>query len=640
MKKNFDRRILACVLPCVTHGLLAQPLSATEGIVVTATRVATPVAEALRDVTIIDRAEIERSGASSISELLRLAPGIQITQDSVRGAVPSIYIRGTNTNHALFLIDGQRVNSATAGGTAFQAIPIDQIERIEILRGSSSSLYGADALGGVIQVFTIAERGKAPAPSAYVGIGRYGTQLISAGYGGKVDDTQFHFKLGNEKTDGFSEIKGPKSGMFDMFNPDRDGYRQSNFAFNLRQKIHSDLSVGTNFFQANGVKRSDNANCDASYSFCSTAFDNREYQKVQTAGVHLDWKMSPDIKMRIRYGQTVDRLESREYDPSTQIVNVPVYKTTQDQYGFQTDWKSAIGSFMLALESRAVKVDSSKVLTVNRQDNDAAVFGYQGQFAAHIFQASMRRDKFTGMDSVSTGSLGYGYRLNPQWTVRGSLGTAYHAPTFNDLYWPLDLVNFYEGNPNLKPEKSRSKELGLSYFSGVSRFSANYYQNKIKDMIAYYSDPMTFIGTMGNIGQASISGLSLQASQQWSEWKASAGYDWVDAKDDTTSKKLARRAPQVLTLGIDRTQDAWTHGVRLQAVGRRYNDNKNLQPLAGYAVLNWRSSYAVRKDWRIDATISNLLDKDYVVVRSTLSPYNDYAVAGRSFFVSARYSPK
>lgn len=632
--------MLALVLPFVAHVALAQPLSTLEGIVVTATRVPTPVDDALRDVTIIDRADIERSGASNISELLRYVPGLQITQDSVRGAVPSIYMRGTNTNHALFLIDGQRLNSATAGGTAFQAIPIDQIERIEILRGSSSSLYGADALGGVIQIFTQADSGKAPAPSAYVGWGRYGTQLISVGYGGKVDDTRFQFKLGNEKTDGFSEIKASKTGTFDLYNSDRDGYRQSHVSFNLSQKLNSDLSVGTSFLQANGVKRSDNANCDASYSVCSTAFDNREYQKIQTAGVHLDWKISSEVKMRLRWGQTVDRLESREYDPSTKIVNVPLFKTTHDLYGVQADWKSSIGNVMLAVESRAVKVDSSKVLTVNRQDNDAAILGYQGQVANHMFQASMRHDKFTGMESVTTGSLGYGYRINPQWVIRGSIGTAYHAPTFNDLYWPLDMVNFYQGNPLLKQEKSRSKEVGLSYSAGDSKFQADVYQNKIKDMIAYYADPVSFIGTMGNIGQASISGLSLHASQRWTQWNALAGYDWVDAKDNATGNKLARRAPQVLTFGIDRTQDDWTHGLRMLAVDRRYNDNQNQQTLAGYAVLNWRTSYAVSKDWRIVATVNNLLDKDYVVVRSTLSPFNDYAVAGRSLFVSARYSPK
>ena len=640
MKKVVNRRMLACVLSSLANAVLAQSLGATDGIVVTATRVATPIDDALRDVTVIDRAEIESSGASSFSELLRSVPGVQVTQDSVRGAVPSIYIRGTNTNHTLFLIDGQRVNSATAGGTAFQGIPLEQIERIEVLRGPSSSLYGADALGGVIQVFTRAGRGSSPAPNAYVGVGRYGTQLTSVGYGGQVNDTRFHFQAGNETTSGFSEIKASKPGIFDLYNADRDGYRQSNFSFNVGQKVRDDLSIGARFFQSNGVKHSDNANCDANYTVCSTQFDNREYQKIQTGGVHLDWKISPTVTTRIRYGQTVDRLESREYDPLSQIVTVPVYKTTQDQYGVQTDWKSGLGNFMFAWESRAVKVDSTKVLTVNRQDNDAVVLGYQGQFSAHSFQASVRHDKFTGMDSVATGSVGYGYRLNPKWAVRGSIGTAYHAPTFNDLYWPLDLVNFYEGNPNLRPEKSHNTELGLSYAAVGSSFSANIYQNKIKDMIAYYSDPVTYIGTMGNIGQASIKGVSLRGSKHWNEWQASAAYDWLDAKDDTTQKKLARRAPQAMSIGIDRTQDAWTHGLRMQAFARRYNDNKNLQELAGYAVLNWRTSYAIAKDWRIEATISNLLNKDYVVVRNTLSPYNDYAVAGRSLFVSARYAPK
>ncbi len=628
--------VSALSLACAsTH---AQPIF--QNVVVTATRIPTPLNESLRDITSIDRAEIESSGATSMTELLNAIPGVQVSPDSVRGAVPSIFIRGTNSTHTLFLVDGQRISSATTSATAFQSIPIEQIERIEVLRGPSSSLYGSDAIGGVIQVFTRNGSSGQPAPSLYAAIGQYGTAITSVGYGGTQGDTRFQLQAGRETTRGFSEIKASKPGLFDTFNPDRDGYRQTNFGLKVSQKISPDLELGGNYLYSDGVKYSDNANCDATYTTCTTNYGNKDLQTIHSGAVNLIWQASQRWKSSIRLGRSQDNSESREFDPVTQVTTIPKYKTTQDQWVLQNDIALDVGQLMVSLESRDVSVDSTKTFDVNSQNSKSLVLGYQANLERHLVQASARRDDIQNIGNRTTGSLGYGYRLSPGLVMRGSAGTAFHAPSFNDLYWPFDPVNFYKGNPALKPESSTNRELGLQFENTKTKAGITVYQNKVKDLIAYDSDPITYIGTVNNIGAADIKGATLYFSRRIDHWKLSAAYDYLSAKDRATGHFLARRVPRSATFDLERTDGPLKTGVRLQAFDSRFNDSSNTQSLPGYSLLALRSSYVINQAWQVHAQINNLMNKDYIVIRSTLPPYNDYSAAGRSLYVGLRYAPK
>ena len=617
---------------------LAQTIP--QDVVVTATRIPTPLNESLRDISTIGRAEIESSGATSITELLNTIPGVQVSPDSVRGAVPSIFIRGTNSTHTLFLVDGQRISSATTSATAFQAIPIEQIERIEVLRGPSSSLYGSDAVGGVIQVFTRNGSSGKPAPSFYTAMGQYGTAMTSVGYGGTLGDTRFQLQAGRETTRGFSEIKASKPGLFDTYNPDRDGYRQTNFGLKVSQKISPDLELGGNYLYSDGVKYSDNANCDATYTTCTTNYGNKDLQTIHSGAVNLIWQASQRWKSSIRLGRSQDNSESREFDPVTQVTTIPKYKTTQDQWVLQNDIALDVGQLMVSLESRDVSVDSTKTFDVNSQNSKSLVLGYQANLERHLVQASARRDDIQNIGNRTTGSLGYGYRLSPGLVMRGSVGTAFHAPSFNDLYWPFDPVNFYKGNPALKPESSTNRELGLQFENNKTRAGITVYQNKVKDLIAYYSDPITYIGTMNNIGAADIKGATLHYARRFNSWRLSASYDYLSAKDLATGNFLARRVPRSATLDLERTDGQLKTAVRWQAFDTRFNDSANTQPLPGYGLIGLRSSYAINPSLQVNAQLNNLMNKDYIVVRNTLSPYNDYSTAGRSLYVGLRYSPQ
>lgn len=639
---RFSAPALSVLSLAVVASVQAQELQSLNPIQmnVTASRIPTAVKETLGDITVMDRAQIESSGVTSISELLGLIPGVQVTPSSVRGETASIFIRGTNNNHTLFLVDGQRVSSATTGATAFAHLPLSQIDRVEVLRGPSSSLYGSDAIGGVIQVFTKQGGDSQPVPSFYAGVGQYGTFVNSASYGGRLNDTTFHAQVGYENTRGISQIKAPKSGQFDAYNADRDGYRQTNVGLNLSQKLTSDLVLKGSYLYSNSLKHTDNANCDASWTVCTSNFDNRDRQTLETGAVDLTWKVSPLLKSNFRVGRTTDRLESLEFDPVAATVSVPKFRTVQDQYAWVNELDVGIGKIMSALEWRGVNVNSTKALDKTKQNTSSVALGYQGSVGNHLFQANIRRDEVTDLEAQNTGSAGYGYRLTRELVVRGNIGTAFHAPTFNDLYWPLDPINFYQGNPNLKPETSLNREIGIHYEKKSSAVGLTFYKNRVSNLIAYYTDPNTFMGTMNNIGTADIQGATMHYAQAISNWNFKISYDALSAKDRETGHALARRAPRSGAFDLERVVGPLRTGLRIDAVSQRFNNSTNTQVLSGYAVLGLRTSYAIKSDLRLEANLNNLLNRDYVVMRGTVSPYNDYAMPGRSLYVGIRYSPK
>lgn len=637
----FKRFTLAACAACSLSPPISSAADQLAAVVVTATRVPTRTSEVLSDVSVIEREEIERAGNVRLPELLNTLPGVQTTSTGGPGASGTLSLRGTNSTHALVLVDGQRISSATLGTTAIEHLPLEQIERIEILRGPAASLYGSDAIGGVIQIFTRHGEG-APAAALFLGAGRYGTVVSSAAYGGRRGDTRFHVQLGQERSTGFSDIKEAKGGAFDMYHPDRDGYDNSNISASLAQRVSPGLTIGADYLHVRASKHFDSTSCSATFPWpCTPNFDSRLVQTLDSASVHADYRVNQVWQTSLRLGQSNDRMTNWQFDPVGSIVTQPQFDTRQNQVSWQNDIALPIGKMIAAAEWRNVNVASSQTLVSNEQTTRALVLGYQGWFGNHSLQASARRDDISGLGSHDTGSLAYGYRLAERWVARASIGTAFHAPTFNDLYWPLDLVNFYQGNPALKPEQGRNREIGLSYEGGGTLASITIYRNTVSNLIDFVPGTApTFIGTMGNIGQATIKGASFQYQRHAGSWDWKAVYDVLSARDDTTGLTLQRRAPRTASLEVRRRFDSYDLGAQLTATGRRFNDRANLQTLSGYSVVNVDAAYSIDKDWSVQAKIGNLFDKNYVAVQSTLNPFNDYAVAGRSLFIGLRYTPK
>lgn len=634
--------VLAWLALSVCQSQAQIPIPALAPVVVTATRTATPITEQISEITLFSRQDIERSGAQSLTQLLSQSMGLQASPESVRGASASVFIRGSNNNHALVLVDGQRVSSATVGATAIAHLPLEQVDRVEVLRGSASSLYGADALGGVVQIFT--RRGeRVPSPDAALTLGSYGTRAASVSYGGKVDGSRFRISLGREVSSGFSDIKAAKGGYYDSFNPDRDGYQQSNMALSLSQLLSPQLELGASYWTSRSTKRSDNANCDP-YDYvgtsCTTAFDNREHQRLEAWQLSAQYRPSPAWTSVLRAGQGKDEMRSWLYNPGIPEVNVSRYATSQQQVVWQNDLRAGPGILMTALERRQTEVNATQKYTLQSQNSDSLVVGYQAWLDKHLLQASVRKDWVSAFDNQSTHSLGYGYKLQPQWLARASVGTGYKVPTFNDLYWPLDRANFYQGNPLLKPERSKNTELGLTFQSEATKASATIYRNVVKDIIVNsYNADIELVKPV-NVNSAFLRGLSLQGSQRFASWTFSGVFDALHAKDTGANLYLPRRVPRTASLDVTRSLGAWNYGTQLALFSHRFNDKENLQRLSGYGLLHMKLGYALSPHLRLQADFKNLLNKDYVQSQGLYDPLNVYSVAGRSVFVSLRYAPQ
>ena len=611
---------------------LALPTFAAENIslddvVVTATRTPQPREALIADVSVIAAEEIKRGGQTTLVELLQQQPGVEIDNSGGTGKVSSIFLRGTNSGHVVVLIDGIRIQSATVGTTTFENLPASQIDRIEILRGPASSLYGQDAIGGVIQIFT--KKGiEGFKPYASLGFGSYDTKTGEAGVRGKVNDTSFALNLSASDIGGFSAVNSRDDNI-----DDNDAYRNLSVSFNLSQKLAEGHEIGLQFFNSDGTSRYDNF-------FNFSNFSSKLKLQQQTAALYAKNQWLDFWKSTLRVGFSKDKLKN--YDQSF-FPGFSRFDTEQTQINWQNDFTLPIGSLTLMYDRLEDEVKSSNVFTTNSRTNEGYVASYLANIGAHSLHTSLREDHNSQFGSNLTGGIGYGFSFNEQWRASASYGSAFKAPTFNDLYYPFTDFGFgfsYAGNPNLKPEKSDNIEASLKFQDSDSLASVTIYQNKVRDLIASNGLPA---GTQINLRKVTIEGLSLSASQQLGNFELNGSADIQSPRDDTTDNLLARRANRHGKVNLAYTWQDWRWGAEVVASSSRYNDPANEFKLGGYALINFTGQYKVNDDWSILARANNVLDKDYALssIKSSFGPTDpDYNTPGANLFVSVRWEPK
>jgi len=575
-------------------------------IVVTATRTPQKASQVIGDMTVISAREIGEAGQTTLVELLQKQPGIEITQYGGAGTGADIRIRGGNPAHTLVLIDGLRVGSATLGTTPLEGISLDQIERIEILRGPASSLYGADAVAGVVQIFTKQATG-APKFSARMGGGSHGLLQGDVQYGGQAGATRFNLGAGYARTDG--GFSSTRPGTFG-YNPDDDGDEKHSAHLRVEHALNSAHSIGLG-----GLYNRDRSEYDA-----GTA-DDYGVNYVNTISAWWKGHLTDHWQSRLLIGQGQSRNANFSLGASTGEFN-----TDQTQYQWQNDFILPLGALTASLERLEQAVDASQVaFNQTRRSVNAGQVGYQARIGRHALQASLRHDAYSDFGGQTTGTAGYGFDFTPAWRVSASYGTSFKAPSFNDLYYPT--TAFFQGNPNLKPEQGRNVELGLRYQQGVNLLSATVYRNRVKDLIVYV------FPTMENVNRATLEGLTLAGHTELAGLRIKASYDWQNAEDEATSKELTYRAQHYGTLDISRTLGNWEIGTALVASDMRYINNANTSKLDGYARLDVRANYRMTSAWRLLARVNNVLDADY-------SLRADYNTPGINGFVGLEYRQK
>lgn len=579
-----------------------------EPIIVTATRVATPQGTALGSTTIITSQDIARAQSPTVVDALQDLGGVQFARNGGPGTVSSIFLRGTNSDQALVLIDGVRVETATTGTAPLAAISPSDIERIEIVRGNASSLYGANAVGGVIQIFTKT----ATRPSAAISAGSYGTRSITAGTGSRGALIDLSANASYLESNSFSSVNPDTSSTV---NPNSHGWRDRSATIKASHDFGNRGQVGASYY---GVQS------DLRYNdpYAASATDKLSSQEgLGVTTVYGRTRVAGPWTTLLRYGHTADHYDSFLNGVSSgNIVN------TQDQVTWQNDIRvRGHDTVVLGLEQLQQRVGGDTVYSRDSRRIDSGFAGYNANFGAHRLEISARRDDYTEFGAQKTGSLGYGYAFTPSWEVHAVVSTAFKAPTFNDLYWAdPSTAGFYVGNPNLRPERSHEVEGGIRYLGTRAHGGIVYFRNRVTDLINY-SFP-----TMVNVNQAQIDGAELSYDARIASYRLKTMITVQNPRDLETHKMLARRSQNYGTVELGREQGRWYTAVQTFAASKRYDDSANTVPLGGYAVVNLIARYALSHQLALGLRAENVLDRSYELVKG-------YETPGRSAYVSLEY---
>lgn len=595
-------------------GLLASVPSyaadspAAADVIVTASRLPQSRDDVLADITVISNEEIEQSGQSTLVDLLQHQPGVETSSNGGLGTSTSVFLRGSNNGHALVLVDGMRVGSVTLGETAFQHIQPDQIDHIEILRGPASSLYGSDAIGGVIQIFT--KRGQGvPKPYAAVGYGSYGTRKLEAGYGGAVDGTRFNILASHLESDSFSS-QYDQTGR----NRDRDPYRNTSLSASLSHAFDENNEAGLSVLDSESHSHYDGF----------SSFDYRDLHKLLSWTAYSKNHFLPGWQSEIRIGQGIDDLSS------TGSSGTNSFRTNQQQASWQNGIEVGIGTLLLGAEWLKEQVGGNTDYAVKERTTHSWLTGYLGKFGAHDLQANVRVDDSSQFGNRTTGAINYGYQFADHWRASVGFGTAFKAPTFNDLYFPDDGFGDI-GNSNLKPEEARNREASLHWESGGQRASATYYDNHVRNLIEWQFNGVGFSPV--NVAQARLRGLTLAWSGSLSGVLFRSSVDLQNPEDENTGNLLPRRARRHAAIWIGHNFGTLELGSELVTSGKRYDDADNNDKLGGYTLLNLTARYPLGSNWALEARANNVLDRDYELA-------SGYNTPGANVFVNLRWQPK
>lgn len=603
MQRRFIAAALAATLaiPCSTFAAGDEA-----AVVVTATRMPARASELLNDVTVLHREDIEASSATTLPELLSAQPGIELVSNGGAGKTSSLLIRGAESRHTVVLIDGMRVNSATSGDTAVQHIPLSQIERIEIVRGPVSSLYGSEAIGGVVQIFTKRSEG-ALTGNVEASIGSRNTSDISAGLSGSTDAIHYALTAGHFQTDGVSVLTNPANSSY---NPDSDGYRQDNATGRVGVRIAPGHELAANLFYSDSVSRYD--------AYGAGSYDARINQTLQGIGIESRNRLAERWTSTLRISDSMDDMTSH-----ASLTSTSVFRTEQTQAVWQNDFRTPLGDLLAGVERLEQRVASTTGYTAEDRNVDSLLLGYQGHRDAHRLQVSARRDDNSQFGAKTTGMAYYGYQFTPTWRASVGAGTSFSAPTFNQLYYP----NY--GNPDLKPERGRNKEASLVWDGGHARASVTWFDNRVSDLIQSVLVSPPYGYAADNVQKAKLSGWTLTAEGGAFGWHTRAALDLLDAKDEETGLKLPRRAREHLALSLARDIGALSLNGEVVASSYRYDDAGNTKRLPGYATVNAGADYRVSADTTVFAHAVNILDKRYELAAG-------YATTRAGLFVGVR----
>ena len=618
-----------------TASVFADNELKTSDVFVTATR--TPISKnnVISDVTTISSEDIERAGSSSLPELLQRQPGIEISNLGGPGKVSTIGIRGTSSTHSIVLVDGIRLSAATTGFSAIEHIPLSQIEKIEIVRGPASSLYGQDAIGGVIQIFT--KKGvDGFKPYVDIGYGSYNTSNFKSGVRAGNNQTTYAINFAAMNSDGFSAFVPNPANAANSINLDKDGYKKYSLSSSLSHKINQDYEIDLQYFLSKGKNQFDNRFANFSPSFHG---NYRNEIKLETYAMNIKGQINKAWQSSIKLSQSTDKyldlqkLNNFTFEDDASLNDL--YKTTQDQLSWQNNVALPRGSITLLYDFLKQRIKTTDVYEKTQRTNHGVMVGYSLIEDKHNFQSNFRKDFNSAYEDAVTGNIGYAYSIDPNWTVSSSYGTAFVSPSFNFLYSLAD--SFALGNPNLKPEKSKNIEGSIRYKGDSGSMSLTMFQNKIDDFIIYTAPAVGGSRTSTqNLNKAEIQGLTISGDQFFGHFQIKGSATGQSAKNEDTDKYLPRRASLIGNINLNYYIGNWNIGVEETFSGKRFDDKENIVNLSGYTLTNIVTDYKINDKLKFNLRLNNVFDKDYSLAAEGRSGFK-YQTPGRSLFANLHY---
>lgn len=563
-------------------------------LVITSGRQFEPRQQATAATSVFTREDIERLQVRSVPELLSRVPGVSIVQNGGRGSLTSVFLRGANANQTLVLVDGVRLNAAASGQARLEFLSPEQIERVEVVRGPRSALYGADAIGGVIQIFT--RRGEAGLqPRLRLAAGTQQSVERSLGLSGGDQQTRFDLGASLDESAGFDRSQDARGR-----DGDHDGVRRKSLNLSLEHRFDEHLKGGFNLLDQRGETEYDDL-------FSFNPGNPSERFSISSIAGHLEAQLSGAWSSRLELGHTENKSDNNDHFNSDNNFSFNTYRDSASW--LNTLRLSDTQQLLLGAEWFEDRLTSSTPFSETERWNHAAFAQHRYQGNGFATELGLRHDDNQQFDSENTLNAALTLNLSQRLDLILSYGEGFHAPTFNDLY--LDLPPFFGGNPDLEPERSKTYEVQLRGTHLETTWSLAAYRTEIEDLITVVSDPVTFFSQPQNVNKARLQGLELNLERELLGWQTVLAASWVDPRDRDSGHNLPRRARRSLSLDIDRQFGNFGAGLTWQAVSSRYDNAANSIEVAGYGLLGLRGSWKINEELQWQVKVDNLLDKEY-----------------------------
>ncbi|GAA4898827.1 TonB-dependent receptor domain-containing protein [Ferrimonas pelagia] len=604
---------------------------AVETIVVTGDRFAQNADSVLAPITILDRTALDQIQAQSLTDALRTLPNVDINQYGGRGQNASVSVRGATSTQTLVLVDGVRLARSVIGSVDINAIPLAQIERIEFIRGARAALYGSEAISGVINIIT---RGGESGTVVKAGAGSLGHVEASVRSVLDVAGGQLKAVAAWEEQDGYNVH--PVPGVNDG---DKHGFAGKSALLAYDRNLTEQFSV------YGGVRWNQNTS-----QYDNSSVGNPDWGTADTHERKENWQESFDYQLQAQYqserwlsqvqAQT-SNTRSYDYVDTLSHKDAPAYSHLRQHnlawlnqlqfndsvsFGAGVDWRREELRGDSTQEDWMTGQGSPFAPETLSRDNTGVFALSRFEQGGHQLEASLRSDDNQQFGRHNTWQVGGALALAPQWRLVASVGTAFRAPTFFDLYYPGSQ------NPELKPESSDNYELALEGKALGAELRLGWFRQDATDLLQW--DNSTY--RMENIGEALIDGIELEAQFETGWVAHQLSYGWRDSEDKISGNQLTASARHNAKWNLSADIDSLNLTANLVYRGSRYGDAANTVELDSYFLVNLAASYSVTESLILRARLENALDEDYLTIADTFSG-GSYPGQGRTGFAAVEY---